>query len=734
MYPAVFLYAVLGAGIVYGFSSRTWDEAYSLASTTVSQLTLDEKVGIVTGNGQLNSQRRCVGETHPVPRLGIPSLCFNDGPAGLRLVKKDTGFPSGINVAATFSRRLMRQRGQAMAEEFRGKGVNVLLGPAMDIMRNPKAGRGWESFGPDPYLSGEGAYETIMGIQSVGVMACAKHFIANNQEHWRYGLSADVDDRTLHEIYWYPFLRSIEADVSSVMCAYNRFNQTSSCHNSGMLGSGGLLRRDGFKGFVVSDWGATHDSASDNANTGLDMEQPGDYIFIGGGVYGTKLKNAIENGSVSLDRLDEMATRILAPWYRLGQDTDYPAVNFNVQAPDGSGPLNQNVNVRSDAHTSLAREIASASVVLLKNNRSATPNGVAMRGLPITRNISTVAIIGQDAKLPNLKCAGGLNECNDGTMTIGWGSGSNSLDFVVSPIDALSIFFESSAITTSLSNDLNAGANAGAGKDVAFVFVNAMSGELGFYHIVVGNMGDRNDLNLWYQGGSLVEHVAAVCNNTIVVVHSVGPVYLPWSDHPNITGIIYAGAPGEQTGPSIVDVISGNYNPRGRLPFSIADAEKDYGTSIVYNSLGFPTITYTEKLLLDYRYMDANDISPRFEFGFGLSYTTFDYSNLAITKTLNSSTAATVSFVITNTGSYDGTEIPQLYLTYPASAGEPKKVLRGFEEVDIAKGENKSVSMTLSQRELSVWDVVSQSWRIPEGQFTVLVGVSSMDIRLRGVL
>ncbi|PFH45157.1 glycoside hydrolase family 3 protein, partial [Amanita thiersii Skay4041] len=208
--PLVVVVVALLTCSVNAFVLRTWDEAYSLAKSTVSQLTLDEKIGIVTGNGRLNPQRRCIGETHAVPRLGIPSLCFNDGPAGVRLVKNVTGFPAGINAASTFSRRLMRARGQAMAEEFRGKGINVLLGPAMDIMRNPKAGRGWESFGPDPYLNGEGAYETIMGIQSTGVMACAKHLIANNQEHWRYGLSADVDDRTLHEMYWYPFLRSIE--------------------------------------------------------------------------------------------------------------------------------------------------------------------------------------------------------------------------------------------------------------------------------------------------------------------------------------------------------------------------------------------------------------------------------------------------------------------------------------------------------------------------------------------
>ncbi|KAF9484950.1 glycoside hydrolase family 3 protein [Pholiota conissans] len=697
-------------------------------------MTLDEKLGIVIGTGQLNSKRRCVGDTTAVARLGVPSICFQDGPAGMRLVKNVTGFPTGINTASTFSRRLMRARGAAVGEEFRGKGAHVFLGPAMDIMRNPKAGRAWESFGPDPYLNGEGAYETIVGVQSTGVQACAKHFLANNQEHWRYGLSANVDDRTIHEMYFYPFLRSIEADVSSVMCAYNQFNGTSSCHNAGLIGPNGLLRKNGFNGYVVSDWGATHDSAADNANAGLDMEQPGDYIVIGGGVFGgNALKNAVNGGSVSMDRLNQMVSRILASWYHLGQDSGYPAVNFDAQHSDGSGTLNLNVNVRTAAHTALVREIAAASAVLLKNNRTVNSAGTTTRGLPAVQGVAkTIAIIGKDALLPNLNC-NDLNECNDGTMSVGWGSGSNNLDFIVPPIDALTSYIGSSAtITTSLSNDLDDASNAAKGKDMAIVFANAMSGELGAYDIVVGNEGDRNDLALWWKGGSMIERVAAQCSNTIVVIHSVGPVSFSWSNHPNITGIFYAGAPGEQTGPAIVDVIYGAYNPSGRLPFSIADDESSYGTSIVYNSLGFPQIDYTEKLLLDYRYMDSKNITPRFEFGFGLSYTTFAYSSLAIAA--SSANVYTVSFTVANSGPLAGTEIPQLYIAYPAAAGEPQRVLRGFDEVALGAGASQTVSLMLDKRAMSVWDTPSQSYLRPSGTFTVYVGASIKDIRLTGTI
>ncbi|KAF9453634.1 glycoside hydrolase family 3 protein [Macrolepiota fuliginosa MF-IS2] len=721
------------------FTLRSWGDAHALANAAVAQMTESEKFGIVKGTGQLNSQRRCVGDTTPVPRLGIPSFCMNDGPAGIRLTKNVTGFPTGINAASTFSRRLIRARGQAMAEEFRGKGIHVLLGPAMDIMRNPKAGRGWESFGPDPYLNGEGAFETITGIQSVGVQACAKHFLANNQEHWRYGLSANMNDRTMHEIYFYPFLRSIEAGVTSIMCAYNRFNDTSSCHNAGLIGPDGLLQKNGFQGYVVSDWGATHDSAADNANAGLDMEQPGDFIVIGGGTFGGLigiggLQGAVDSGDVSKDRFDQMVSRILAAWYRLGQDSGYPPVNFDAQKPDGSGSRNLGVNVRTAEHTALVREIGSASAVLLKNNRTTmdgSPTGSTIRGLPLDKSrIKTMAIVGQDAKLPNQNC-GDLNECNDGTMSIGWGSGSNSLEFIVPPIDAITSFVGSSAtITTSLSNDLDAGANAARGKNVCLVFANAMSGELGFYDTVVGNQGDRNDLALWFKGGSLIERVAGVCNNTIAIVHSVGPVSFSWSNLPNITGIIYAGAPGEQTGPSLVDVLYGMYNPSGRLPFSIADNESDYGTSIVYNSDGFPDINYSEQLLLDYRYMDVHNITPRFEFGFGLSYATFGYSGLSIIDSANFSKI--VSFTVSNTGAVAGTEKPQLYLGYPTGAGEPPKVLRGFEEVELAVGANEVVTLTLTLRDFSIWDATSQAYVRPAGAFTVYVGASIKDIRLTG--
>lgn len=594
----------------------------------------------------------------------------------------------------------------------------MILGPAMDLMRNPKAGRGWESFGPDPWLAGEAAYETVVGIQSTGVQACAKHFMANIQEHFRFQYTAEIDDRTVHELYLWPYLRSFEANVSSVMCAYNQVNGTYSCQNPALLGNDGLLYSNGFQGFTISDWGATHPSTSQTANAGLDMEQPGDFILIGGGVYGTNLELAVTLGTVKEERLDEMATRILASWYRLGQDQDFPKPNFNTHTPDPSGP-----SVRTADTLSLVREIAGASTVLLKNSNKTLPLKAG--------SIKTMAVIGLDAQTPDPDCM--LDECDTGVVTVGYGSGSNLLDFVVSPIVSLTSFAGQNGIslTSSLEQDQDKAKTAAVGKDVALVFVNAFSGENPLIGTINGTFGDRNDMDLFFKGGSLVEAVASVNNNTVVVIHSPGPVLTgPWSDFANVTAIIYAGMPGEQAGPAIVDVLTGSVNPSGRLPFTIAMAEADYPAPILYDSLALnPTIDFSEQLNLDYRHFDANNITPRYEFGFGLSYTTFVYSGLSVNA---GGDGATVSFTVKNNGTVSGTEIPQMYLGFPASAGEPPKVLRGFDEVQLPAGQSKTVQMSLSARDISVWDTPSQSWKRPSGSFDVFVGASSRNIRLTG--
>lgn len=703
---------------VDAFTTRSWDDARMLAQAVVANMTVDEMAGIVSGQGQFGG--RCVGNIHGVPRLGIPDICFQDGPAGVRAVDLVSGFPAGINAAATFNRDLMRKRGQAIGEEFRAKGAHVYLGPDIDIMRAPGAGRAWEGFGPDAYLTGEAGYETIMGVQSTGVQAVAKHLTAYVQEHFRFWMSSDVDDRTIHELYWAPYLRAIEADVSGIMCSYNRINDTYACANPRLMN--GLARGEAsFPGYFVSDWLATHDPLYDTAMAGLDLEMPGGWLIIGGGTYDYIGSNA-KNNATLLARLRDMCTNIITPWYRLGQDQGFPPLSFNVQGSSN----NDHVNARSDAHTSLIRTIAAASTVVVKNTGA----------LPLASTTS-LAVIGEDAAPPQTGCD--LNACLGGTLVIGWGSGTTTLDYVVPPFAALQQRVAAQGNKTifaqSLSNDVNAGVTAARNKSAALVFCVADAGEGGIGLTQVdGNWGDRENLDLWRSCGSLIEAVSKVNNNTIVIIHTVGPINVnPWIAFANVTAVVVAGLPGEQTGPALFDVLYGDVNPSGRLPYTIANNETDFPAKVLLtNGLDFsPNINFTERYYNDYKHFDAANITPVFPFGHGLSYTTFSYSNLKIVRG-PSPAVYTITFSLANTGSRSGTEIPQLYLGFPSGTDEPPKLLRGFDSVALNAGQTETVSMTLGQQQLSIWDVVSQKWVRPSGTFSVYVGASSRDIRLTG--
>ncbi|EKM48811.1 glycoside hydrolase family 3 protein [Phanerochaete carnosa HHB-10118-sp] len=718
--------------------SPEWTAAYSKAEQAVSQLSLQEKASLATGVGDFTGQ--CIGNTAAIANITFPGLCLEDSALGVRDTDGNSAFPAGINLAATFNRTLMRQRGIAMAQEFRGKGVNVQLGPYMNLMRAPESGRAWEGFGADPFLSGEGAYETIMGIQSQGVQAVAKHFINNEQEHSRMTSSSNVDDRTEHELYLHPFLRSVQANVAAVMCSYNQVNGSYACENNATLN--GLLKTElAFQGYVMSDWYATHSTTS--ANSGLDMTMPGD-IFLGiGSYFGDALVDAVNDGSVNESRVDNMATRILAGWYLLGQDSGYPPVNFNAKDPLSSE--NRHVNVQGD-HASLIRTIGAASTILLKNQ-----GGI----LPLNKP-SSIAVIGSGAGSNPL----GPNACLDrscdiGVLGMGWGSGSANYPYLIAPLDSITNRSQADGtkVSSSLSDtDLSEAASVAQGKDVAFVFITADSGEDGY--LVEGNTGDRNDLQAWHGGDALVEAVAAVNNNTIVVVNAVGPIIVnAWIEHPNVTALIWSGLPGQEAGNALVDVLYGVHNPSGRLPFTIAKSEEDYPAKVDASfSLTILEIPYTEGLFIDYRHFDAANITPSFEFGFGLSYTTFEYSGLDIAgqpisgptsppygfgSSLDSSlheNVVNVSFSIQNTGPLPGHEVPQLYLAPPPSADSPPRLLKGFDCVFVPAGASVVVTMGLSRYDLSIWNVVEQRWTIPSGDFGIVVGASSRDVRLSSEL
>ncbi|KAL1688130.1 glycoside hydrolase family 3 protein [Schizophyllum commune] len=740
--------------------SAAWLEAWDKAQQKIAGYTLEQKINISTGVGWENG--RCVGNIGAINAsdgsVDFPGLCLEDSPLGVRFADFVTAFPTAINAAATWNRGLIRLRGLFMGQEHVAKGVNVQLGPMMNIGRVAQGGRNWEGFGADPYLAGEAAYETILGMQEAGVQACAKHLINNEQEHKRTTESSDVDDRTEHEIYAHPFLRSIMAGVASIMCSYNAINGTYACENDKILND--VVKREyGFQGYIMSDWGATMSAISPIA--GLDMTMPGDAQLGGIGWYETLLEY-VHNGTIPESRIDDMATRILAGWYLLKQDDpSFPTANFDAFLPENQA-TNEHVDAQDEEHTSLVRNMGAASIVLLKNERDALP----------LHKPRALLLAGSDAGPgragPNQFADQGGS---DGVLAMGWGSGTANFTYLITPLEAIQRRARKDRTSVSwLLDDFDlplAGNMAkrvetmAPGRNAAIVFVNSDSGEQ--YITVDGNEGDRKNLTAWHGGDDLILAVAAQNNNTIVVVHSVGPLILePWIDHENVTAVLWAGVPGNEAGNSLVDVLYGRWNPSGRLPYTIAKSLEDYGTGLILGGTNedFLNIPYTEGLFVDYRRFDYFNITPRFEFGFGLSYTDFEYSNLVISAVdapdgtdqdladawaqgvaspiaEGSSTALwlhrpafTVEFDVTNSGDLFGGEIPQLYVNPPDGSGEPPSVLKGFTNVEALPGETKHVSLPLSRYDLSIWDVVQQGWAKPNGTIGVTVGASSRDGRL----
>ncbi|KAG9231465.1 glycoside hydrolase superfamily [Amylocarpus encephaloides] len=705
-----------------GFSAD-WDAAYTKAKTALGKLSQNEKLGLVSGVGW--GKGACAGNTAAANSIGYGGLCLQDGPLGVRDRTGITAFPPGIQAASTWDRDLIRQRGKGIGAQTKALGIHVILGPvAGPLGQFPEGGRNWEGFGNDPYLCGVSMEQTVGGIQEAGAQACAKHYIGNEQEKNRDTMNAVIDDRTFHELYLWPFAEAVRANVASIMCSYNKISGKWACENQQMLDA--ILKKElGFRGYVVTDWDAQHTTV-DSANAGLDMTMPGSNY---GGMNvlwnNGQLSNAVNNRQVPQARLDDMVTRILAAWYLTKQDSGYPRV-----VTGGS-------NVQTTADKNLAKAVARDGIVLLKNEDI----------LPLVKPRS-IAIIGSHA-VSNPR---GINSCGDmgcntGALSMGWGSGTATLPYLSAPADAISSRArqEGSTVTTTASDNSYQGASAAQNADVAIVFITADSGEE--YITVENNKGDRNDLNAWHAGNELVKAVANVNRNTIVVVHSVGPILLEsFADLPNVKAIVWAGLPGQESGNALVEVLYGDVSPSGKLPYTIAKRASDYGTSIQAT-----TDNFSEGLYIDYRYLDKNNIAPRYEFGFGLSYTTFNYTALSITSTATSGpatgatvpggasslfdTVATITATITNSGPVPGAEVAQLYLGLPSSApATPVRQLRGFEKQMLQVGESASVTFELRRKDLSYWDVGGKRWVLPAGSFRVEVGGSSRDLRLSGMM
>ena len=587
---------------------------------------------------------------------------MQDGPLGIRLSDYTSAFPAGITAGASWSRRLWKARGKAMGDEFKGKGTDVLLGPvAGPIGRAPAGGRNWEGFTVDPYMLGKAMADVIGGIQGAGMVACAKHFVGNEQEHFRqageaagYGYnitessSSNIDDKTLHELYSWPFADAVKAGVGAVMCSYQQVNNSYGCQNSKLI-NGVLKGEMGFQGFVMSDWQAQHTGAA-SAAAGLDMTMPGDTSFNTGlSFWGGNLTLAVVNGTVPEWRIDDMAMRIMAAWFKVGRTVESePDVNFSAWTRDTFGPtfvaanenieqVNFGVDVQSN-HKKHIREAGAKGTVLLKNTGGTLP----------LKKPKFVVAIGEDAG-SNLAGPNGCGDrgCDNGTLAMGWGSGTSQFPYLVSPDAALQqqALKDGTRYESVLTNHDPTSTNALIIQPNAtvIVFVNAAAGE--GYINVDGNEGDRKNLTLWKEGDQLIKNVSALCANTIVVMHTVGPVLVTdWYQNPNITAILWAGLPGQESGNSIVDILYGKESP-GRSPFTWGPTVKSYGAEVLYepnNGKGAPQQDFSEGVFIDYRHFDkvapngradGKDVgAPIYEFGFGLSWSTFKYSDLKVVK------------------------------------------------------------------------------------------------------
>ncbi|KAL5113910.1 hypothetical protein ACEQ8H_008193 [Pleosporales sp. CAS-2024a] len=622
-----------------------WGAAYQKAQAFVSQLTLLEKVNLTTGTGWVSDH--CVGNTGAVPRLNFTGFCTQDSPLGVRFADYVSAFPAGGTIAASWDRGEWYTRGYQMGSEHRDKGVDVQLGPVVGpICRNPKGGRCWEGFSPDPYLSGIAVSDTVRGIQDAGVIACTKHFIANEQEHFRQpgnfkdvgfvdAISANIGDKALHELYLWPFADAIRAGTGSIMCSYNKINNSQACQNSYLTNY--ILKGElGFQGFVMSDWSAQHSGVA-STFAGLDMTMPGDTAFNSGlSFWGTNFTLSVLNGTVPEWRLDDAVTRIMAAYYYVGRDKTRKPVNFDSWTRDTYGPehgqvgyglINQHVDVRADHFRSIRRS-AAKSTVLLKNKGA----------LPLTGNEKWTAVFGDDAG----EAQYGPNDFADrggdnGTLAMGWGSGTADFPYLVTPLESIKATVgQNGGIITSVTNNWAYSQIQPMAQQasVAIVFVNANSGE--GYITVAGNAGDRNNLTLWQDGDALIQNVSSFCNNTIVVIHSVGPVLVnSFYDSANVTAILWAGLPGQESGNAIADILYGRYNPGGKLPFTMGSNAAEYGPDLIYeptNNSSSPQDNFEEGVFIDYRAFDKKNITPIYEFGYGLSYTNFSYSNISVTK------------------------------------------------------------------------------------------------------
>lgn len=694
---------------VYTEADETQSGTAESVGSLVDRMTLEEKVRKVHNHFGSGAPELPIGYMAPTPRLDMPHMELADGPVGVRhpfLVDDpdpenvvvgtisggpSTAFPASISQVATWSRDRIGEFGFALGREAKAKGQGVMYAPAFNIMRVPVGGRTFEYFGEDPYLAGRGAVSAVRGIQSAGTIATAKHYVANNHETNRMTVSVDVSERTLREIYLPAFRAAVEeADVGSVMAAYNRVNGTPCTENAHLLTE--ILKEEwGFEGYVVSDYGAVQSTVG-AANAGTDFE--GYVNEAQEGYFGPELREAVENGSVSMATLDDKIRRILTQQER-----------FGILQDEREGPPGE---ANTQKHQQLARQIAAEGGVLLKNDEP---------GLPLDLDgIGSIAVIGH--KADQAKVGGG-------------GSSNVTPPYEISPLAGIrSHADEDTVVEYAKGKETTVDAVALAERsDIAVVVANGSSTE----------GGDRDDLTLNGNQNDLISAVAAVNDQTVVVLRTGGPVVMPWVDE--VPAILEMWYPGMEDGNATAELLFGEVNPSGRLPITFGKRREDYPATTaeqypgVDQGDGYPVAEYSEGVFVGYRHFDEEDIEPLFPFGHGLSYTEFQYTDLEVTPSNvqpSEDIVVDVEVDITNIGERVGEEVVQLYVSDKrSSVDRPPKELKEFTKEKLVAGESQSVRFRLEREAFSYYDTDEGEWVVESGDFEILVGSSSRDVRLR---
>jgi beta-glucosidase len=680
------------------------------ADLVLKEMTLDEKILLMHGQGMPGWSRpmpktylgnQGAGFVFGIPRLGIPQIEMSDAAYGVRMSAQNgrysTALPANIAAAASWDPQAACDYGALIGRELRAQGYNMTLGGGVNLTREPRDGRTFEYQGEDPLLAGTMVGNRIKCEQAQHVIGDIKHYVMNDQENGRDEVDVIIGKRAMQETDMLAFHIGIGVgQPAAVMCSYNAINGVYACQDKYTLTD--VLKKDwGFKGFVISDWGGTHSTVKASA-AGLDHEQPMDDF------YGEKLKQAVEAGTVPMAQLDDHVHRILRSMFQAGL-FDFPTQKSVVDVEGGFAT---------------ARRIAEQSIVLLKNKGSV---------LPLDRStVHSIAIIGPHADMGMISGGGSAQVDPPGQPAAPWQS---QVWFPTSPLKAVSAADPAAQVTFDSGADPAAAAALARKADVAIVFVYRWMSE--------GT--DLPDLSLPGNQDALIDQVAEANPRTIVVLETGTAVVMPWID--KVAGVMEAWYAGSKGADAVANVLFGNVNPSAKLPLtfplSVADLphpdlikpppghNADAG-SVLKSEEAKPTFTvhYDEGLKVGYKWYDAENKPVLFPFGYGLSYTTWQYSDLKVSE----GKEPAVRFMVKNAGARAGAEVAEVYVALPASADEPPKRLAAWSKVLLNPGESKEVSLPINPRELSIYDESTDAWKQLPGRYTFMVGGSSKDLPL----